>query len=99
MASTSDSELQFRLTPKREPVISSLVRSFEKLNTHSLNVREISGVSRRRIDFDNGHDHSYTKTSPSCDIIRHISDQDRNLIEALMCQNMDRYISPALFMI
>ncbi|CAC5402623.1 unnamed protein product [Mytilus coruscus] len=90
LASTPASELRFRLTPKREPVISSLVRSFEKLNTHSLNVKERSGVSRRRIDFDNGHDHdhSYTKDSPSCDI-RQISDQDSNLIEALLCQNMD----------
>ncbi|CAC5424307.1 unnamed protein product [Mytilus coruscus] len=90
LASTPASELRFRLTPKREPFISSLVRSFEKLNTHSLNVKERSGVSRRRIDFDNGHDHdhSYTKDSPSCDI-RQISDQDSNLIEALLCQNMD----------
>ncbi|CAC5421667.1 unnamed protein product [Mytilus coruscus] len=93
LASTPASELRFRLTPKREPVISSLVRSFEKLNTHSLNVKERSGVSRRRIDFDNGHDHnhSYTKDLPSCDI-RQINDQDSNLIEALLCQNMDRFI-------
>ncbi|CAC5399353.1 unnamed protein product [Mytilus coruscus] len=53
-ASTPASELRFKLTPKREPVIPSLVRSFKKLNTFSLNVKERSGVSRRRIDFDNG---------------------------------------------
>ena len=64
--STPAAELRLKVTPTREPIISSLVRSFEKLKTPSRSetrVKERSGISRRRLHFE----HSYSFNSPNTD--------------------------------
>ena len=85
--STPAADLRLKVTPTREPIISSLIRSFEKLKTPSgseTREKERSGISRRRIDFE----HSYSFNSPITDD----NNVDSENVESILSENVDWYV-------
>lgn len=85
--STPAAELRLKVTPTRKPIISSLVRSFEKLKTPSgseTREKERSGISRRRINFE----HSYSFNSPNT-VDNNVDSEN---VESILSENVDWYV-------